>query len=57
MPNSNYLSLEEAARRYHVKEKVLTQLIADGKNSSPKAASNKTSPPTNSPCTPTAVQR
>ena len=30
MPNSTYLSLEEAARRYGVKEKVLTQLIADG---------------------------
>ena len=29
MPNSTYLSLEEAARRHHVKEKVLTQLIAD----------------------------
>jgi hypothetical protein len=28
--NSTYLSLEEAARKYGVKEKVLTQLIADG---------------------------
>ena len=30
MPNSTYLTLEEAARKYGVKEKVLTQLIADG---------------------------
>lgn len=30
MPNPTYLSLEEAALRYGVKEKVLTQLIADG---------------------------
>jgi hypothetical protein len=30
MPNPTYLSLEEAARKYGVKEKVLTQLIADG---------------------------
>jgi len=30
MPNPTYLSLDEAARRYGVKEKVLTQLIADG---------------------------
>jgi hypothetical protein len=29
MPNPTYLSLEEAARKYGVKEKVLTQLIAD----------------------------
>jgi hypothetical protein len=29
-PNPTYLSLEEAARKYGVKEKVLTQLIADG---------------------------
>lgn len=30
MPNSTYLSLEEAARKYDVAEKVLTQLIAAG---------------------------
>ena len=30
MPNPTYLSIDEAARRYGVKEKVLTQLIADG---------------------------
>jgi predicted site-specific integrase-resolvase len=30
VPNPTYLSLEEAARKYGVKEKVLTQLIADG---------------------------
>lgn len=30
MPNLAHLSLEEAARRYGVKERVLTQLIEDG---------------------------
>lgn len=30
MPNSTYLTIEEAARKYGVKKKVLTQLIADG---------------------------
>jgi hypothetical protein len=30
MPNSTYLSVEEAARKYAVEEKVLTQLIAAG---------------------------
>ena len=30
MPNATYLTVEEAARKYGVKKKVLTQLIADG---------------------------
>lgn len=30
MPNLAHLSLEEAARRYGLKERVLTQLIEDG---------------------------
>jgi hypothetical protein len=30
MPNATYLTIEEAARKYGVKKKVLTQLIADG---------------------------
>jgi len=42
MPNSTYLSLEEAARRYGVKEKVLTQLIADGMLQTRKTSSGET---------------
>ena len=30
MPNATYLTVEEAARKYGVKKKVLTQLIEDG---------------------------
>ena len=30
MPNATYLTVEEAAHKYGVKKKVLTQLIADG---------------------------
>ena len=30
MPNSTYFTIEEAARKYGVKKKVLTQLIEDG---------------------------
>ena len=30
MPNSTYLTVEEAAHKYGVKKKVLTQLIEDG---------------------------
>jgi hypothetical protein len=30
MPSATYLTVEEAARKYGVKKKVLTQLIADG---------------------------
>ena len=30
MPNATYLTVEEAAHKYGMKKRVLTQLIADG---------------------------